>query len=119
MPISQTLAMRIAAALGFTGVIFGALGAHSLKPALASFGTASTWETGVLYQLVHAVALLALAAAGRATALVTALWTAGVVIFSGTLYVISLSEFKILGAVTPVGGLLVLTGWLALLIRGR
>lgn len=121
MDREQGVILRIAAVLGFLGVVLGALGAHALKPALSSFGTESTWETGVLYQLVHAVALLALAACNRASRVVAILWTAGVVIFSGTLYVLSLSspEWKWLGAITPIGGLLLLAGWLVLAIRGR
>ena len=117
------LPFRLAAGLGFLGVVLGALGAHALKPTLASFGTADIWSTGVLYQLVHAVALLSLAAAGRASRWVTGLWVAGVVVFSGTCYALSLiaagSPWKILGAITPLGGLLLLAGWLLLMIRGR
>jgi uncharacterized membrane protein YgdD (TMEM256/DUF423 family) len=114
-----TLPFRLAAALGFSGVALGAFGAHLLKPTLAAFGTADTWQTGVTYQLIHAVALLALAATGRAGWLVTWLWTGGVVVFSGTLYIIATSELKWLGVITPIGGVALLVGWLCLLIRGR
>ena len=117
MRVSWTF--RAAAVLGFFGVVLGAAGAHGLKQALSSFDTADIWGTAVFYQLVHAVALLALAAAGRASQVLAALWIAGIAIFSGTLYVIALSELKWLGAVTPIGGLLLLAGWLLLAIRGR
>ncbi|MEI9896956.1 MAG: DUF423 domain-containing protein [Chthoniobacter sp.] len=111
---------RSAAAIGFLGVILGALGAHKLKPALSAHGTADLWETAVLYQLLHVVALLALAATDRASRLLAILWIAGVVCFSGSLYVLSLSELQAyLWPVTPLGGLLFLIGWALLIIRGR
>jgi uncharacterized membrane protein YgdD (TMEM256/DUF423 family) len=100
-------------------VALGAFGAHALKPTLAAFGTADTWETGVFYQLVHAVALLALAAMDRASRALAILWIGGIAIFSGTLYILSLSDWKWLGAITPIGGLMLLAGWLLLAIRGR
>jgi len=111
--------LRIAAALGFLGVALGAFGAHALKAKLASFGYTATWETAVFYQLVHAVALAALAAADRASRLLAILWIAGVAIFSGSLYVLCLTDIKALGAITPIGGLLLLAGWVVLAIRGR
>lgn len=117
MTTSWTL--RVAAVLGFLGVALGAFGAHALKPALASFGTADIWQTAVFYQLVHAVALLALAAMDRVSRLLAIFWIAGIVIFSSTLYIIALSELKWLGAITPIGGLLLLAGWLLVAIRGR
>ena len=111
--------LRAAAVLGFLGVALGAFGAHALKPALAAFGTADIWETAVFYQLVHAVALLALAAIDRASRELAVLWIGGIVIFSGTLYILSLSGERWLGAITPIGGVLLLAGWLLLAIRGR
>ena len=110
---------RAAAALGFLGVVLGAFGAHALKPTLAAFGTADIWQTAVFYQLVHAVALLALTAMDRASRLVAILWVGGIVIFSGTLYILAMSEQKWLGAITPIGGLMLLAGWLLLALRGR
>ena len=117
MPASWTF--RAAAALGFLGVALGAFGAHALKPTLAAFGTADTWQTAVFYQLVHAVALLALAATDRASRVLAGLWIGGVAVFSGTLYVLAVSNLKWLGAITPLGGVLLLAGWLLLAIRGR
>lgn len=109
---------RIAAALGALGVALGAFGAHALKPTLAAFGTADIWQTAVFYHLVHAVALLALAAAGGAGRLITWLWVPGVAIFSGTLYVLATTGIKWLGAITPIGGTLLIVGWIVLLARG-
>jgi len=110
---------RIAAVLGLLGVALGAFGAHALKPTLAAFGTADVWETGVIYQLVHSVALLVLAAVGRADRWLTLLWAVGIVIFSGTLYIYATTGLKGFAIVTPLGGLAFLAGWALLIIRGR
>lgn len=101
--------------LGFAGIALGAFGAHALKETLAAKGTASTWQTAVLYHLIHAVALFALARAGgdwSNTRWIGACWSVGVVLFSGSLYWLALDGPKILGPVTPLGGLLFLAGWL-------
>lgn len=93
--------------LGFTGVALGAFGAHALKDTLAAGGHTATWQTAVLYHLIHAVALLALPPgkwAGRC-------WIAGIVLFSGSLYALALGGPKILGPITPLGGVLLLAGW--------
>lgn len=101
-----------AALLGFAGVALGALGAHALRDRLVAAGTSAAWETAVLYHLFHALALLAVAAvsarwAGRAAVW----WTAGVVAFSGSLYVLALGGPRWLGPVTPLGGAALLVGW--------
>ncbi|HVZ66181.1 MAG TPA: DUF423 domain-containing protein [Lacunisphaera sp.] len=101
--------------LGFAGVALGAFGAHALKDTLAARGSATTWQTAVLYQLVHAVALLALAgwSGGLPHARAIGLcWTLGVLLFSGSLYWLALGGPRFLGPVTPLGGLLFLAGWL-------
>jgi uncharacterized membrane protein YgdD (TMEM256/DUF423 family) len=93
--------------LGFTGVALGAFGAHALKETLATSGHAATWQTAVTYHLIHAVALLAAPAgkwAGRC-------WIAGIILFSGSLYWLSLGGPRFLGPVTPFGGLFLLAGW--------
>jgi len=107
------IAVQVAAVLGFLGVALGAFGAHYLKDNVAAFN-AAVWQTAVLYQLVHAVA--ALWASGR-NPLVVWLWAAGVVFFSGSLYILAVTGIKWLGAITPIGGLLFLAGWLLLIIR--
>lgn len=104
-----------AAGLGFAGVALGAFGAHALKPTLEAHGSVETWKTAVLYHLVHAVALLALAgwrdshagASGR----VATLWATGVVLFSGSLYWLALGGPEFLGPITPLGGVALLSGW--------
>jgi uncharacterized membrane protein YgdD (TMEM256/DUF423 family) len=104
---------------GFLGVAFGAFGAHALRSRLSPEMLA-VFETGVRYQMYHAFAILIVAAAigriGDASLLVLAGWffVAGVLLFSGSLYVLSLSGVGVLGAITPVGGLLFLIGWACL-----
>ena len=110
----------IGAVFGFLGVAFGAFGAHALKSRLSA-DMLAVFETGVRYQMYHALAVLIVAAAigrvGPARLLAIAGWsfTAGVVLFSGSLYALTLSGVGILGAVTPFGGLLLLLGWACLI----
>lgn len=112
-----------AGALGLSGVALGAFGAHALKATLAARGTATVWETAVIYHLIHAVAVLAVAVVlpGRAAATAphprrwlaraAGCWSAGIVFFSGSLYWLALGGPHWLGPVTPAGGLLFLLGW--------
>lgn len=84
----------------------------------------AVFETGVRYQMYHALALvaagaLARVAPSRAAAWAGGLWVAGVVIFSGTLYALALTGLRWFGAITPVGGVLLLAGWLALAVAAR
>ncbi len=89
----------------------GAFGAHSLKGILEANGTLEVWKTAVLYHLAHAIALLALALHGGASRGASYLLVAGVVIFSGSLYVLAVTNIRWLGAITPLGGLCLLAGW--------
>jgi uncharacterized membrane protein YgdD (TMEM256/DUF423 family) len=108
---------------GALGVIFGAFGAHALKDRLGPQMIA-VFETGVRYQMIHALALLiaglAVARAGPRGAgrIATAGWLflAGTIIFSGSLYVLTLTGERWIGAITPLGGLSFIAGWLFLLI---
>lgn len=109
--MEMTTKNRIAAILGFLGVALGAFGAHSL-PHVAPLESVPVWDKAVLYHLIHAVAILAVA-----DMLVAWLWLGGVVVFSGSLYLLALTGIKWLGAITPIGGLLFLAGWLLLVIR--
>jgi uncharacterized membrane protein YgdD (TMEM256/DUF423 family) len=108
------LATQFAGVLGFLGVALGAFGAHQLGPLLATNQTASIWQTAVLYHLVHAVA--ALWAAERNSTAVW-IWAAGILVFSGSLYLLAVTNVRWLGAITPIGGLLFLAGWLLIAIR--
>lgn len=101
-------ATRTAAILGFLGVALGAFGAHGLETLLEAHATTAIWQTAVLYHLVHAVA--ALWASEKRPAVVW-IWAAGVVIFSGSLYLLAVTNIRWLGAITPFGGILFLIGW--------
>ena len=106
------------------GVALGAFGAHGLKDALSPEAR-QTYQTAVLYQLIHGLALLAvgwLATLKPMEPLVrTAGWAfvIGVVLFSGSLYLLSVSGAKKLGMITPFGGLAFLLGWICLAIAAR
>ncbi len=108
--------LLLAAALGgLSGVALGAFGAHGLRGDLAP-GLLAVWETGVRYQLFHSLALLALAlapATGQYPAMRAAgwAWAAGMLVFSGSLYVLALTGVGWLGAVAPLGGLSLMAGW--------
>ncbi|MET0503351.1 MAG: DUF423 domain-containing protein [Candidatus Binatia bacterium] len=104
--------------LAFLAVALGAFAAHALKSRLSA-DMLAIFEVGVRYHMYHALALLAVAwAASRwpETSAGTAGWffLAGIVIFSGSLYVLSLTEMRWLGAITPIGGVAFLIGWLIL-----
>jgi uncharacterized membrane protein YgdD (TMEM256/DUF423 family) len=110
--------IRLAALLGFLGVALGAFGAHSLRERLAP-GMLEVYRTAVLYQLVHAVALLAVALGAERLGrprLVGGLFVAGIIVFSGSLYALALTGAGRFGMVTPVGGLLFLAGWAVLAV---
>ena len=100
------------------GVAAGAFGAHALKTRLPP-ELLIAFETGVRYQLVHSLALLAVAWAvvrwpGRATTSAGVLFLAGIVLFSGSLYALALTGSRTLGIVTPFGGVAFIAGWASL-----
>ena len=111
--------LLMAAILGFLGVAFGAFGAHGLRSRLTPEMLA-VFEIGVRYQMYHAFALLAVAAAighfGQVRLLTIAGWSfiAGTLIFSGSLYALALTGTGMFGAITPIGGLGLLVGWACL-----
>ena len=113
--------LRIGAIAGAIGVALGAFGAHGLKDKLSEYAL-GVYITGVTYQMYHAPALLAvglLDIVGRGgTAVNVAGWafTAGIVIFSGSLYLLAFTGARWLGAITPIGGLAFIVGWVALAI---
>ena len=110
---------RIAAALCFLAVALGAFGAHALRSTLEGRVTLSTWNTAVLYHFIHAIALLALALYGTGNRGAWWLLFAGIILFSGSLYLIALTNLRWLGPVTPIGGLCFLAGWVWLIIAPR
>jgi uncharacterized membrane protein YgdD (TMEM256/DUF423 family) len=110
----------LAGALGFTAVAFGAFGAHGLRGRLSP-AMLEVYRTGALYHLVHAVAALAVALAGerlRRGRLILTLFTAGIVVFAGSLYALAITGITVLGAVTPFGGLLLLAAWALVALEG-
>lgn len=114
----QRLSFGVGALSAFVGVAAGAFGAHGLKVRVSPDQLA-VFETAVRYQLVHALALLAVAWAvsrfpGRATMLAALLFISGTVLFSGSLYLMVLTGVRGLGVITPVGGVALLGGWACL-----
>ncbi len=111
--------VRTAAFFGLLAVALGAFGAHSLREVLQHKGTTMIWQTAVNYQAVHALGLLWLGgwegARSRLGRMVFICWIVGIVIFSGSLYLLALTGQKWLGALTPFGGIGFLLGWGTLL----
>jgi uncharacterized membrane protein YgdD (TMEM256/DUF423 family) len=108
--------VRIAAIFGALAVALGAFGAHGLKAILAANDTTAIWQTASHYHLIHAAVLLLLGfAGGRRCAWITML--AGTTIFSGTLYALAITNIKWLGAITPIGGVAIIVGWLIVAVR--
>jgi len=110
--------LLIAAILGFLGVAFGAFGAHGLRNRLSP-DMLSVFEIGVRYQMYHACALLAVGWAytrwpGAVLRASGWLFVVGTALFSGSLYALSMSGVRWLGAITPIGGCALLAGWLCL-----
>jgi uncharacterized membrane protein YgdD (TMEM256/DUF423 family) len=112
---SPKIVLLLASLLGATGVGLGAFGAHALKSRVDA-DLLAIWQTAVQYHLLHAVALLVIAAllpTRPSLALAGWLFVGGVLVFSGSLYALVLSGVRVLGAVTPFGGLGLIAGWLA------
>jgi uncharacterized membrane protein YgdD (TMEM256/DUF423 family) len=104
---------------GGLGVVLGAFGAHTLEDRLTS-DALSTYETAARYQMYHALALLAVAYAvtrwpdANLPAIAGWLFLAGIALFSGSLYLLSLTDARWLGAIAPLGGAAFIAGWLCL-----
>ena len=105
---------RIAALSGASAVLLGAFGAHALQRFSADPKALATWATASSYHLLHSAVLLAAAQQRKQTS--CALLAGGIAVFSGSLYLLVLTGEKRLGAITPIGGLLLTGGWLALLL---
>jgi uncharacterized membrane protein YgdD (TMEM256/DUF423 family) len=108
---------------GLSVVAAGAFGAHALRTRLPA-DLLAVFETAARYQMYHALALLAAAllaarAPSRAASAAGWLFAAGIVVFSGSLYALALTGIRVLGAITPLGGLCFLAGWFALALAGR
>ena len=118
--ISRVL-LALGGIAGFIAVALGAFGTHALRSRLSA-GMMGTFNTGVQYQAVHALALLLVALlAERRAANPLLLWVGGlfafgILFFSGSLYLLAISGRHFLGAITPLGGLCFLTGWALLTV---
>ncbi|MFJ7648862.1 DUF423 domain-containing protein [Lysinibacillus sp. NPDC097279] len=108
---------------GFLAVALGAFGAHALKDIVDDYGL-SIWETAVQYQMFHATGLLIigllmsskLLGEVKQLKLAGIFFNLGIVFFAGSLYVLAVSGIKVLGAITPIGGVLFLAGWVLIIV---
>lgn len=110
--MSPTFCLRVAAISGFLAVALGAFGAHSLKPLLLQHQTLEIWEKAVLYHFVHTLALFVLASWTVVPKGAVISFLVGLCLFSGSLYILAATNIRWLGAVTPLGGVGFLLGWL-------
>ncbi|HEX8506372.1 MAG TPA: DUF423 domain-containing protein [Hymenobacter sp.] len=123
--MTARLLLQLAALLGGLGVAIGAFGAHGLRDMLTKAGRFDTFETAVRYQFYHVLALLVIGALWAARPELRSLgttgwlWLGGIVVFSGSLYALCFTGITKLGAVAPIGGLLLIAGWLSLLLAVR
>ena len=123
--MTARLLLQLAGLFGALGVAIGAFGAHALHDTLVRAGRLDTFETAVRYQFYHALAMLAAGVLWatrpelRALGTTGALWAGGIVVFSGSLYALCFTGITKLGAVAPIGGLLLLGGWVGLLLAVR
>lgn len=117
--MSAITLFRIAAALCFIAVALGAFGAHALKATLQSSGMLDVWNKAVLYHFFHAIAMVALALHGAGNRAAYFLLATGILLFSGSLYAMALTNVRWLGAITPLGGVCFLAGWAWLVISPR
>lgn len=117
--------IAVAAFMGAVAIVLGAFGAHGLKSVLSEAELA-TFETGVRYQMYHALFLLFVGTTGiislKAKKIILGLVTTGVVMFSGSIYLLSTASVtsinaKFIGPVTPLGGLLMILGWIVLFAK--
>ncbi len=110
----DTRILLAGAVLGGIGIAFGAFGAHALRATLDAKHL-EWWNTGVQYQMWHAVVLVALAGVPgiRVPAM---LLVVGVLLFSGALYLLALTDMRWLGAVAPVGGASLIAGWIGVAV---
>jgi uncharacterized membrane protein YgdD (TMEM256/DUF423 family) len=123
--MTARLLLQLTALLGGLGVAIGAFGAHALRESLVKAGRLDTFETAVRYQFYHVLALLVIGTLWairpelRALGTTGWLWLGGILVFSGSLYALCFTGITKLGAVAPLGGLLLLAGWVSLILAVR
>ena len=108
----QPFYLRLAALLCFLAVALGAFGAHAFKSTLTANDLLDVWKTAVLYHFLHAIVMFVIAYVTAGQRGPWWLFFAGIFLFSGSLYLMGLTNVRWLGAVTPIGGLCFLAGWL-------
>ena len=115
--MTSTWCLRLAAVSGFLVVALGAFGAHSLKSLLQTHQTLAIWEKAVFYHFIHAVMLFVLA--GRVPLRIGPwlCFLGGILVFSGSLYLMAVTNLRWLGAITPIGGVSFIAGWVCLAIK--
>ncbi len=113
--------LMLGSVFGLLGVAIGAFGAHALKPILIESGRLDTFELAVRYQFYHAFALIATGIVMNQLPIkflnyASLFFTGGIIFFSGSLYLLCFTGLGVLGAITPIGGILLIFGWICLLI---
>ncbi len=115
--------LRLSALVGFLSIALGASGAHgSIHDKLVATGQLAHWETAVQYHLPHAVVLLLLTLLASSKPLMVWAWRmffVGILLFSGSLYVLAYTSTKWLGAITPLGGLSFMIGWVLIAMSAK
>lgn len=117
--------LLLGAIFAMIAVILGAFGAHALKDKFAEPRFAAVWETAVQYQMYHALGLLMVGIVGHEALLGASsllswagyLLLTGIMLFSGSLYILAVTGIKKLGAITPIGGGLFISGWIVFIIN--
>jgi uncharacterized membrane protein YgdD (TMEM256/DUF423 family) len=112
----SALWIRIGAVVMAIGVMAGAFGAHGLEEHVTP-DRLDTWQTAARYQLIHGLALCGVGLLPRTPRWIGALFLAGVVVFSGSLYALVLTDVGVLGAITPLGGVAFIAGWVGLAVK--
>ena len=114
---------KVLYALGALGVIIGAFGAHALKTTLVENSSLETYKTGVLYHFIHVLMALAIQSSEKfsevAKKQISYLSIAGIILFSLSLYGLSIFEWTWLGPITPIGGLFLISSWIYAAVKYR
>lgn len=116
--MNQRIQITIAAIMGFSGVALGAFGAHGLSDTLSD-KMLETYKTGVLYNLIHSAVLIAIALSSYKLIKSFAFISAGIILFSFSLYAYSITGITLLAMITPVGGVSFLIGWIMIVFESR
>ena len=114
----MNLFQRISVVLGALGVATGAFGAHALKPIIENNGRMHTWETGMQYFWIHVLALMIISYYTPVQSLlrwIVLIWIISLILFSGSLFALATGAPSVVGAITPLGGVGFIVGWLLLL----